>query len=61
MSTINAKLVMQLREKTGAGIMDCKEALTDCNGDMDAAVDFLRKTVLYSYGRKTRRAGRSEL
>ena len=46
MSTINAKLVMQLREKTGAGIMDCKEALTDCNGDMDAAVDFLRKKGL---------------
>jgi elongation factor Ts len=46
MSTINAKMVMQLREKTGAGIMDCKEALTECNGDMDSAVDFLRKKGL---------------
>jgi elongation factor Ts len=46
MSTINAKIVMQLREKTGAGIMDCKEALTECNGDMDSAVDFLRKKGL---------------
>jgi len=56
MSTINAKLVMQLREKTGAGIMDCKEALTDCNGDMDAAVDFLRKKGLATAAKRSGRA-----
>jgi elongation factor Ts len=56
MSTINAKWVMQLREKTGAGIMDCKEALTDCNGDMDAAVDFLRKKGLATAAKRSGRA-----
>jgi elongation factor Ts len=56
MSTINAKLVMQLREKTGAGIMDCKEALTECNGDMDAAVDFLRKKGLATAAKRSGRA-----
>ena len=43
MTTISAAMVKQLREKTGAGIMDCKEALTECDGDMEKAVDFLRK------------------
>src|SRR5699024_2191416 len=39
---ITAKMVKELREKTGAGMMDCKKALVETNGDMDAAVDFLR-------------------
>jgi elongation factor Ts len=56
MSTISAKLVMQLREKTGAGIMDCKEALTECNGDMDSAVDFLRKKGLATAAKRSGRA-----
>lgn len=56
MSTINAKIVMQLREKTGAGIMDCKEALTECNGDMDSAVDFLRKKGLAIAAKRAGRA-----
>jgi elongation factor Ts len=56
MSTINAKLVMQLREKTGAGIMDCKEALTECKGDMDSAVDFLRKKGLATAAKRAGRA-----
>ncbi|MGA8180651.1 MAG: translation elongation factor Ts [Desulfobacterales bacterium] len=56
MSTINAKTVMQLREKTGAGIMDCKEALTECNGDMDSAVDFLRKKGLAIAAKRAGRA-----
>ena len=38
-----AKDVQALREKTGAGMMDCKKALTETNGDMDAAIEFLRK------------------
>lgn len=56
MSTISAKTVMQLREKTGAGIMDCKEALTECNGDMDSAVDFLRKKGLATAAKRAGRA-----
>ena len=40
---ISAQMVKELRDKTGAGMMDCKKALTECNGDMDAAVDFLRE------------------
>jgi len=56
MSTISAKIVMQLREKTGAGIMDCKGALTECNGDMDKAVDFLRKKGLATAAKRAGRA-----
>ena len=56
MSTISAKMVMQLREKTGAGIMDCKGALTECNGDMDKAVDFLRKKGLATAAKRAGRA-----
>ena len=41
---INAKTVKQLRDKTGAGMMDCKNALTESNGDLDGAVDHLRKS-----------------
>ena len=40
---ITAAMVKELRELTGAGMMDCKKALNETNGDMDAAVDFLRK------------------
>ncbi|MGL5259225.1 MAG: translation elongation factor Ts [Lachnospiraceae bacterium] len=40
---ITAAMVKELREKTGAGMMDCKKALNETNGDMDAAIEFLRK------------------
>ncbi len=43
MAEITAKLVGELREKTGAGMMECKKALVETNGDLDAAIDFLRK------------------
>ena len=43
MSTITAQDVKKLRDTTGAGMMDCKKALTESNGDFDAAVDYLRK------------------
>jgi elongation factor Ts len=43
MSTISAADVNKLRQLTGAGMMDCKKALTEANGDFDAAVDYLRK------------------
>ncbi|MFO7555639.1 MAG: translation elongation factor Ts [Desulfobacterales bacterium] len=56
MSTISANMVMQLREKTGAGIMDCKGALKACDGDMSKAVDFLRKKGLATAAKRAGRA-----
>src|SRR5690625_2842602 len=41
---ITAKMVKELREKTGAGMMDCKKALTETNGNMEEAIDYLRKS-----------------
>ena len=43
---ITAEMVKTLREMTGAGMMDCKKALGETNGDMDKAVDFLREKGL---------------
>ncbi len=43
MSNITAAMVKELREITGAGMMDCKKALTECNGDFEASKEFLRK------------------
>ena len=43
MAEITAALVKALRDKTDAGMMDCKKALNECNGDMDAAVKYLRE------------------
>jgi len=56
MSTISATMVKELREKTGAGIMDCKGALTECDGDMNEAVDFLRKKGLATAAKRAGRA-----
>ncbi|MDC0383854.1 translation elongation factor Ts [Candidatus Marinimicrobia bacterium] len=42
--SIDAKLVKSLRDRTGAGMMDCKKALVSSNGDLDNAIDFLRKS-----------------
>jgi len=56
MTAIRATMVKQLREKTGVGIMDCKEALLQSNGDIDNAVDFLRKKGLAT---AQKRAGRA--
>ncbi len=50
-----AKDVAQLREKTGCGMMDCKKALTESNGDMDAAIDFLREKGLAAAAKKSGR------
>ena len=46
MANISAKLVKELREQTGAGMMDCKKALTETEGNIDKAIDFLRKKGL---------------
>ncbi len=50
-----AKDVQALREKTGCGMMDCKKALTECDGDMEAATDFLREKGLASQAKKASR------
>jgi elongation factor Ts len=56
MPGISAQMVKELREKTGAGIMDCKEALNECSGDMEKAVDFLRKKGLATAAKRAGRA-----
>jgi len=56
MTTISAEMVKQLREKTGAGIMDCKQALSECDTDIDKAVDFLRKKGLATAAKRAGRA-----
>ena len=52
---ITAALVKELREKTGAGMMDCKKALSATDGDMDKAIDFLREKGLASAAKKAGR------
>ena len=52
---ISAALVKELREKTGAGMMDCKKALTECNGDIAAAVDWLREKGIAKAEKKASR------
>jgi elongation factor Ts len=53
--TISASLVKELREKTGAGMMDCKAALTETKGDIEAAIDWLRKKGLSKAAKKAGR------
>lgn len=43
MANITAQMVKELREKTGAGMMDCKKALVETEGDMEKAIDYLRE------------------
>lgn len=53
---ISADKVKELREKTGAGLMDCKKALTESGGDMEKAVDILRQKGLATAAKKASRA-----
>ncbi|RMF58332.1 MAG: translation elongation factor Ts [Calditrichaeota bacterium] len=55
MATITAAMVKELREKTGAGMMDCKKALTEADGDMEKAVEFLRKKGIAKAEKKASR------
>ena len=55
MTEISATMVKDLREKTGAGMMDCKKALIEAKGDMEAAVDWLRKKGLSAAAKKADR------
>jgi len=56
MANISAEMVKQLREKTGAGMMDCKKALSEVNGDIEKAIEHLRKKGLAT---AKKRAGRA--
>ena len=58
---IDAKLVKSLRERTGAGMMDCKKALVDSKGDLDLAIDFLRKSGIAKAEKKSSRAANEGL
>lgn len=53
---INAELVKKLREKTGVGLMDCKEALEQSNGDMEKAIEYLREKGLAKLQKRTGRS-----
>ena len=55
MSNITAKLVKDLRDKTGAGMMDCKKALNETNGSLDKAIEWLRKKGIASAEKKSGR------
>src|SRR5690554_211630 len=55
MAQITASLVKELRDKTGAGMMDCKKALTETGGDMEGAVDWLRTKGLAAAQKKSGR------
>ncbi|HET7625511.1 MAG TPA: translation elongation factor Ts, partial [Verrucomicrobiae bacterium] len=58
MAEITPALVGKLREMTGAGLMDCKKALTESNGDVEGAVDILRKKGAASAAKKASREAR---
>src|SRR3954470_16962573 len=55
MANITAAMVKELRDQTGAGMMDCKTALNESNGDMEAAIDWLRKKGLSQAAKKSSR------
>ncbi len=55
MAEITAAKVKELRERTGAGMMDCKKALVECNGDIEKAVDYLREKGLAAAAKKAGR------
>lgn len=55
---ITSSLVKELREKTGVGMMDCKTALKECNGDMEKAIDYLRKKGIATAQKRGARAAK---
>jgi len=56
MGNITAAMVKELREKSGAGMMDCKAALSECDGDLEKAVDYLRKKGIATAAKRAGRA-----
>ena len=61
MSTISASVVKELREMSGAGMMDCKKALTEASGDLEKAIDILRKTGIAKARKKSGRSAKEGL
>ena len=59
--SIDAKIVKTLRERTGAGMMDCKNALVETKGDLESAVDYLRKTGIAKAEKKGQRSTKEGL
>ena len=59
--SVDATIVKKLREKTGAGMMDCKKALVETDGDIDKAVDFLRKSGIAKAEKKGERTAKEGL
>ena len=55
MPNFSAKDVMDLRGRTGCGMMDCKKALTECDGDVEKAIDYLREKGLAKAAKKQSR------
>jgi len=55
MADITAKMVMELRERTQVGMMDCKKALVECGGDMTKAIDYLREKGIAKAAKKAER------
>ena len=56
MAEITARMVKELRDKSGAGMMDCKSALVETDGDLDAAIDILRTKGLSAAAKKSRKS-----
>jgi elongation factor Ts len=61
MAEITVDMIKELRERTGAGMMDCKKALVECQGDMEKSIDYLRKKGLASAAKKASRAAEQGL
>jgi elongation factor Ts len=61
MATITADAVKELRERTGAGFMDCKNALVEADGDIDRAIAILRERGLAAAAKKSSRDAREGL
>ena len=60
MAEVTAAMVKELRERTQAGMMDCKKALVESNGNMDAAIEYLREKGLAAANKKSGRIAAEE-
>ena len=59
--SVDASVVKELRDKTGAGMMDCKKALVETSGNIDKAIDFLRKSGIAKAEKKGDRTAKEGL
>jgi elongation factor Ts len=61
MAVVTSDMIKDLREKTSAGMMDCKKALEECNGDLQASIDWLRQKGIVKAAKKADRVAASGL